>query len=683
MKNKKGFTLIELLATIVVLAILITTATAVVLPMIEKARKNALVSEAKEYMKAARTASIEDSLDNEGVIGITCHDISSLTGEYVKNDKGDYSGTVIIDNSEPGNSIEKISITNGKYYIVATNDVTKNNLTDTMPGDYISSCSHQQAASASEDTLAYKLLMNAGGSTMAENLSLIDERTSAVNFNEAVTDASNSGLFKDVDDFGTTYYYRGVINDNWVEFGDMYWRIVRINGDGTIRLLYSGLKNAANHTGTNASIKNSKNATATSYGDVTSYKVNNNDISGLTSSVIQTTYSNGRFGSMYANYMYNPKKVLATYPSYTLSSSKKLNAFPTYTAINDSKSDYYFFKNFNLSTDCFAGNDDDETGTCTLKCRSLGNDCITGNWNTIATTSGNYSTTAAGIYPATNPTQYVYTNQNKYTCWANGTPVVKNNSDGTTSVYISCPIVTEIIGTVKDKPTQAKVILHGLFAESLESSNANVKDSNMKKEIDLWYENTILNAKDSTNTHFLEEYIADEIFCNDRTSTLADSNYPMTSSGGNYVFAAYTRNATNKTPTFKCPNMSRDAFTLKTESVVSSVNPKNIGNKLLKYPVGLLTMDEAAFAGGKYNTQNKAYYLFIGYGTSTMTPYGFFPGSVVSNVWYIHNSSGGINGSSPASTLATRPIINLKADVLYSSGSGTEADPYKITLQNT
>ena len=39
------------------------------------------------------------------------------------------------------------------------------------------------------------------------------------------------------DDYGTSYYYRGNVLDNYVTFADKTWRIVRINGDGTIRLV--------------------------------------------------------------------------------------------------------------------------------------------------------------------------------------------------------------------------------------------------------------------------------------------------------------------------------------------------------------------------------------------------------------------------------------------------------------
>jgi len=64
-----------------------------------------------------------------------------------------------------------------------------------------------------------------------------------VDFNYPSTD-DDTGLYKASDDYGTSYYLRGNIIDNYVKFGknsagqDLYWRIIRINGDGTIRLFY-------------------------------------------------------------------------------------------------------------------------------------------------------------------------------------------------------------------------------------------------------------------------------------------------------------------------------------------------------------------------------------------------------------------------------------------------------------
>ena len=59
----------------------------------------------------------------------------------------------------------------------------------------------------------------------------------------AVTD---EGVYATQDDYGTTYYFRGAVTNNYVKFAGYYWRIVRINGDGSIRLIYDGTRAHAN-----------------------------------------------------------------------------------------------------------------------------------------------------------------------------------------------------------------------------------------------------------------------------------------------------------------------------------------------------------------------------------------------------------------------------------------------------
>lgn len=64
---------------------------------------------------------------------------------------------------------------------------------------------------------------------------------------------TDEGMYADEDDDGTTYYFRGAVSDNYVLFGGFYWRIVRINGNGSIRLIYQGT--TADASGTNATIE--------------------------------------------------------------------------------------------------------------------------------------------------------------------------------------------------------------------------------------------------------------------------------------------------------------------------------------------------------------------------------------------------------------------------------------------
>ncbi|MFI3260918.1 MAG: hypothetical protein R3Y13_04310 [bacterium] len=53
----------------------------------------------------------------------------------------------------------------------------------------------------------------------------------------AITD---EGFYATEDDSGTSYYFRGAVTDNWVYFAGFYWRILRIDGVGNIKLIYSG-----------------------------------------------------------------------------------------------------------------------------------------------------------------------------------------------------------------------------------------------------------------------------------------------------------------------------------------------------------------------------------------------------------------------------------------------------------
>ena len=44
-------------------------------------------------------------------------------------------------------------------------------------------------------------------------------------------------LASTIDDYGTSYYFRGAVKNNYVEFANKCWRIVRITGDGSVKLV--------------------------------------------------------------------------------------------------------------------------------------------------------------------------------------------------------------------------------------------------------------------------------------------------------------------------------------------------------------------------------------------------------------------------------------------------------------
>ena len=123
-----------------------------------------------------------------------------------------------------------------------------------------------------------------------------------------------------------------------------------------------------------------------------------------------------------------------------------------------------------------------------------------------------------------------------------------------------------------------------------EEAFTNKNNSTIKGVIDTWYQN---------NLSSYSGYLADEVFCNDRTLA-STSTY---SSSNSFGYAGYERLVTNKAPQLTCPNLARDGFTTTTAS---------IGNKALTYPIGLITADEVSLAGGVQWTDNKSYYLYTG-----------------------------------------------------------------------
>ena len=192
---------------------------------------------------------------------------------------------------------QNISIT-GKYYNLT---ISQSSLEGKAFTGKIYVTNHSCSTS---DGAALTILKNNGGES---SITELDESEFA---NE--TTASDKGVYKKTDDLGTSYYYRGAVNNNWVKFGkepnkcmynnsevlyaeivgdefnirkvknqeeclstnmcmsqgmygvginetlcnaaggtpltekatfitaDMYWRIIRINGDGSIRMIYSG-----------------------------------------------------------------------------------------------------------------------------------------------------------------------------------------------------------------------------------------------------------------------------------------------------------------------------------------------------------------------------------------------------------------------------------------------------------
>ena len=175
-------------------------------------------------------------------------------------------------------------------------------------------------------------------------------------------------------------------------------------------------------------------------------------------------------------------------------------------------------------------------------------------------------------------------------------------------------------------------------------------DSTIKKTIDTWYK---------TNMTSYTSQLEDTVFCNDRS---------YTTSGSNLYFGARTRLFTNKTPTLKCQK-AKDKFT---------VDASN-GNGALKYPVGLITADEMAYAGGKYYSssadENRSFYLYTNQRFWALSPYSF-DGSVA--IEFDLYSVGSLGSNGVIVSNGVRPSVSLQPGIGMTGGSGTSADPFVI-----
>ena len=74
----------------------------------------------------------------------------------------------------------------------------------------------------------------------------------------AVSTASEALLASTEDDYGTSYYFRGAVKNNYVQFANKCWRIVRVSGDGSVKLILhndnpTGVANPCDATNNSAS----------------------------------------------------------------------------------------------------------------------------------------------------------------------------------------------------------------------------------------------------------------------------------------------------------------------------------------------------------------------------------------------------------------------------------------------
>ena len=93
---------------------------------------------------------------------------------------------------------------------------------------------------------------NAGEEILA-HYKTVKTRSLPLTTSSKVEATTTGTIYKAQDDWGDTYYFAGNPTDNWVKFANFYWRIIRINGDGSIRMIYQGT--SANTTGTGTQLQ--------------------------------------------------------------------------------------------------------------------------------------------------------------------------------------------------------------------------------------------------------------------------------------------------------------------------------------------------------------------------------------------------------------------------------------------
>lgn len=181
----------------------------------------------------------------------------------------------------------------------------------------------------------------------------------------------------------------------------------------------------------------------------------------------------------------------------------------------------------------------------------------------------------------------------------------------------------------------------------------NVNNSAIKNKVDEWFAGTSLASTNSAK-------VKDTIFCNDRGTVTTWASIPSS----NLIFNGRDRNVNQKNPSLKC-NAGADKFTVSNDN----------SNKALRYPVGLITIDEVAMAGGYSTKTNKNYYLYAGIYYYTMTP-NFIRRGGAAFVFFV-DSEGKYPNFSLTSNFYIRPVINLNGDVKF-KGSGTYDDIYEV-----
>ena len=164
-------------------------------------------------------------------------------------------------------------------------------------------------------------------------------------FSTVLTNDNTNTLYTSTEDSKTVYYFAGNATDNWVKFGknasnqDLYWRIIRTNSDGGVRLLYHGTSTTTTdaYIGISAFNTTYNNPMYVGYMYGTSGSLVNNRTN-ATNSTIKTIIDNWYKDNLNTNY----GKYLSTTAVYCNDRSTSDNyEFGAYTRLDTNKTPTY------------------------------------------------------------------------------------------------------------------------------------------------------------------------------------------------------------------------------------------------------------------------------------------------------------------------------------------------------
>ena len=215
---------------------------------------------------------------------------------------------------------------------------------------------------------------------------------------------------------------------------------------------------------------------------------------------------------------------------------------------------------------------------------------------------------------------------------------------------------------------------NGSASMSKEQAQTNETNTNIKTQLENWYKTNIVDKG-------YDNYVSDNIFCNDRstpgksvTSWSSDTGlgYGINVTGYGALSRMMTGSGTallyakgSPKPKFTCENKN-DAFTK---------SDTNKGNGKLEQKVGIITADEIVAGGsGQYITANSNYYLNKGFVFWSLSP-AYFRGSafmfaVTTDGALINNSINNMSGVAPVISLTSEFVNTL-------IGSGTMSNPFR------